>query len=194
MPTQKSAASREVHKPTREEVRRAAGRTIADVVAPKLAVLFCGINPGLYSAAIGCHFARPGNRFWRALHEGGFTSRILTPVEQHTLPAEGWGVTNLVARATASADELRRDELVAGRAVLERKIRKFRPRWLGVLGVGAYRLAFARPHAAIGPQPDALAGALVWVLPNPSGLNAHYQPIDLAREFRRFHRAVTRSR
>jgi TDG/mug DNA glycosylase family protein len=177
-------------RPTRDELRAAAGRSIPDVIGPGLALLFCGINPGLYSAATRCHFARPGNRFWAALHAGGFTDRVLDPPEQRLLLQRGCGITNLVARATASADELRREELIAGGRALERKVRRFGPRWVAILGLGAYRAAFARPAARVGPQSEPLGGAHVWVLPNPSGLNAHYQPAALAAEFMRLALAV----
>jgi TDG/mug DNA glycosylase family protein len=160
------------------------------VLVPGLAVLFCGINPGLYSAAVGHHFARPGNRFWPALYAGGFTPRLLTPSEEQELLQVGCGVTNLVARATATADELEPVELVAGRNRLARKVTRFRPQWLAVLGIGAFRVAFNRPQATVGQQPELLAGAQVWVLPNPSGLNAHHQPSDLARAFRQLRRSA----
>ena len=143
-------------------------------MAPGLRVLFCGINPSLISAATRHHFARPGNRFWPTLHGAGFTPRRLAPAEQRLLLDAGIGLTNLVARATASAAELSASELAAGRRRLEAKVRRLRPRAVAVLGIGAYRHAFARPRAALGPQPERLAGAALWVLPNPSGLNAHY--------------------
>jgi TDG/mug DNA glycosylase family protein len=146
-------------------------------------VLFCGINPGHYSGAVGHHFARPGNRFWPALHRAGFSDRLLAAWEEHRLLDRGYGITNLVARATAGADELARAELLAGRRRMERLVRRHRPRWIAVLGLGAYRAAFGRPLAAVGPQADSLGGARLWVLPNPSGLNAHYQLADLVREF-----------
>jgi TDG/mug DNA glycosylase family protein len=147
-------------------------------------VLFCGINPGLYSAATGHHFARPGNRFWRTLHEAGFTERRLAPAEQRLLLERGLGLTNLVARPTGSAAELSPRELAAGRRRLEAKVRRLRPRAVAVLGLGAYRHAFARPRAGVGLQPEPLAGATLWVLPNPSGLNAHYPLADLVRLYR----------
>nr|WP_240942418.1 G/U mismatch-specific DNA glycosylase [Planosporangium thailandense] len=168
----------------------AAGRTIPDVIAPDLAVLFCGINPGLWSAATGHHFARPGNRFWPALHRGGFTARQLRPDEQEQLLGYGLGITNLVARGSARADELTREELVAGGAALTAKIDEYRPRWLAVLGVGAYRTAFGDRAAAVGPQPTKIAGTPVWILPNPSGLNAHYTLERLAEEFARLREAA----
>jgi TDG/mug DNA glycosylase family protein len=171
-------------RPTRREVAAAVGRTVPDVVAPGLRVLFCGINPGLYSGAVGHHFARPGNRFWKALHLAGFTDRVLTPFEERDLLAAGLGITNLVRRATATADKLSDDELRDGGVALARKVRRFRPEVVAFLGIGAYRVAFGRGEATIGPQPDTVGGVPAWVLPNPSGLNAHYQLEDLATEFR----------
>jgi double-stranded uracil-DNA glycosylase len=169
--------------PTRAEVAGAAGGTVPDLVAPGLRVLFCGINPGLYSAATGHHFARPGNRFWPALHAAGFTSRVIRPYEEHLLLDERLGITNLVARATASAAELSVQELRRGRTALEQKVRRLRPRCVAVLGIGAYRAAFERPRAAIGRQRESIGRSALWVLPNPSGLNANHQLPDLAREF-----------
>jgi TDG/mug DNA glycosylase family protein len=154
------------------------------VIGPGLRVLFCGINPGLYSGATGHHFARPGNRFWPALHQSGFTKRQLHPSEQAELLGAGYGVVNLVNRATAAADELAPEEFVAGRRRLAAKVRRYRPRTVAFLGVGAYCQAFSLRGAVIGPQPDAFEGARVWVLPNPSGLNANYQLPDLVRLFR----------
>jgi double-stranded uracil-DNA glycosylase len=163
---------------------------VPDVIAPDLRVLFCGINPGLYSARVGRHFARPGNRFWKALHGGGFTESVLTSEQQDLLLERGCGVTNLVARESASADELDAEELRAGGRALERKVRRYRPAWVAILGVGAYRVAFAEPRARVGPQERKLADAGLWVLPNPSGLNAHYQVPDLARCFRELREAA----
>jgi len=159
-------------------------------VAKGLRVLFCGVNPSLISAATGHHFARPGNRFWRTLHEAGFTRRRLAPAEQRALLADGIGLTNLVARATASAAELSRGELAAGRRRLEAKLRRLRPSVVAVLGIDAYRRGFARPRAGLGRQPEGLAGAALWVLPNPSGLNAHYQLRDLVTLYRQLREAI----
>ncbi|MEV8507202.1 G/U mismatch-specific DNA glycosylase [Actinoplanes sp. NPDC051475] len=170
-------------RPTPAEIAAAAGRTIPDLVGPDLRVLFSGINPSLYSAATGHHFARPGNRFWPALHRSGFTARLLHPSEQDELPEAGLGITNVVARATARADELSPAELVAGGELLTALVDRWRPRYLAVLGVTAYRTAFNRPKATMGPQPDRIAGVPVWVLPNPSGLNAHYTAETLAAAF-----------
>jgi TDG/mug DNA glycosylase family protein len=177
-------------KPTRAQVAAAAGKTIRPMLAPNLTGVFVGINPGLYTAAIGCHFGRPGNRFWPAVHAGGFTDRLLTPFEQRELLSIGWGITNMVGRATTTADELTDAELVAGAVKLERTIRKFRPRLVAILGVTSYRTAFQRPDAVLGLQAEKLAGAAVWVLPNPSGLNAHYQIEALGRLFAKVRRAA----
>ncbi|WP_433377896.1 G/U mismatch-specific DNA glycosylase [Actinoplanes sp. CA-142083] len=177
-------------RPSPAEVAAAAGRTIPDLVGPGLRVLFSGINPSLYSAATGHHFARPGNRFWPALHLSGFTPRLLHPSEQFGLPAMGLGITNVVARATARADELSAAELVEGGEILTALADRWRPRYLAVLGVTAYRTAFARRTAAIGPQEETIGGVPVWVLPNPSGLNAHFQLDGLATEFARLLAAV----
>jgi len=169
--------------PTAADLAAAYGRSIPDVAGPDLLVLFCGINPGLYSAATGWHFARPGNRFWPALHRGGFTPRQLHPSEQGELLRYRLGITNMVARGTARADELTPDEIVRGGRVLAAKVRELRPRWLAVLGVTAYRTAFGPRRAAVGPQDLTIGATRVWVLPNPSGLNAHYALDRLADEF-----------
>jgi TDG/mug DNA glycosylase family protein len=161
------------------------------VIAPHLAVLFCGINPGLYSAATGNHFARPGNRFWPALHAAGFTPRLLHPAEKTLLLEAGYGLTNLVHRATAAADELSAAELVAGGRQLARKVRRYRPRIVAFLGLGAYRHAFGRSKATFGRQPEPLEGASVWVLPSPSGLNANYQLPQLVQLFGDLRKAAT---
>ena len=167
-----------------------ARQPVPDLLAPNLDVLFCGINPGLYSAAVGHNFARPGNRFWRALFESGFTPRRFAPAEERQLLDLGLGITNLVTRATAAAAELAPAELRAGARGLERKVRRYRPRVTAMVGVTAYRIAFDRPAARLGPQTERLAGSVLWVLPNPSGLNAHHQPADLAKRFRALRRAT----
>ena len=176
-------------RPSKSDLAAAVGRTITDTIAHDLDVLFCGINPGLYSAATGHHFARPGNRFWPALHAAGFTPRILKPWEQRELLKHGCGVTNLVARATVAAAELSREELRAGRLRLERKVRRYRPRFVAVVGIGAYQTAFERPRATLGAQAESMSGAVIWVLPNTSGLNANHRPADFARAFRDLRRA-----
>ncbi len=171
-------------KPTKEQLLAATGKTVRDVIAPDLRVLFCGINPGLYTAAVGHHFARPGNRFWPALYAGGFTSRILSPFEERELLKSGYGITNVVPRTTASADMLTKEEIVTGGKRLRAKVLRYRPRILAILGVGAYRTAFNQPKASVGRQQDRIDETVLWVLPNPSGLNANYQAADLARLFR----------
>jgi TDG/mug DNA glycosylase family protein len=156
-------------------------------------VLFCGINPGLYSGATGHHFARPGNRFWPALHRSGFTGRLLAPAEQDLLPSYGLGITNLVDRATARADELTGEELRSGGERLAALVERHRPAYVAVAGVTAYRAAFGRPRAVIGPQPDGLGPAGLWVLPNPSGLNAGWSLDRIAGELGRLREAVRSS-
>jgi double-stranded uracil-DNA glycosylase len=165
-------------------VAAARNRTIPDLVAPGLRVLFAGINPSLYSAATGYHFARPGNRFWPALHQSGFTERQLAPEDQQLLLADRLGITNVVARATARADELDAAELKAGGIELAALAAELGVDWLAVLGVTAYRAAFGRPRAVVGPQEEPLGGAGVWILPNPSGLNAHWTTPRLVEAFR----------
>lgn len=177
------AARLKAARPSAADLVAARDRTIADVIAPDLDILFVGINPGLWSGATGHHFARPGNRFWRALHEAGLTPTPLSPDRQDDLLRHGPGVTNLVPRTTAAAAELTADELRAGATLLVAKIERFRPRKVAFLGVSTYRTAFDRPKASIGRQAEHIAGAEVWVLPNPSGLNAHYQLPELAAAY-----------
>jgi TDG/mug DNA glycosylase family protein len=179
---------RDGRRPTEADLAAARDRTLPDVLpepGARFTVLFCGINPGLYSAATGYHFARPGNRFWPALHLSGFTPRLLAPSEQHLLPGYGLGITNLVPRASAQAAELTATELAAGGARLLELAARHRPGVVAVAGVTAYRTAFGRPHARIGPQDDMLGPARLWILPNPSGLNAHWQLAAIAEELRR---------
>jgi len=176
--------------PTRAELLAAADRRVRDVVAPGLHVLFCGINPGLYTAWSGFHFAGPGNRFWPTLHAAGFTERRLAPSELRLLPTYGLGVTNVVPRATATAAELAPEEYVAGGRALRRKVLKYEPGILAVLGMGAYRTAFARPKATLGEQPERIGATRLWVLPNPSGLNANYGRDALAALFRALREAA----
>jgi TDG/mug DNA glycosylase family protein len=168
-------------KPTREQLDEARGKALPDLMAPGLRVLFCGINPSVYSAAVRHHFARPGNRFWPALHSAGLTPRLFSPFEDALFLSLGYGLTNLVPRATARAEELEPEELLAGAAALAEKVRLWTPLQVAFLGVSAYRTGFGKPRAALGRQEERLAGAVVWVLPSPSGLNAHYQLADLAR-------------
>jgi TDG/mug DNA glycosylase family protein len=177
-------------RPTPDEIRAANGGSVPDLLAPGLAVLFCGINPSLYSVAVGHHFARPGNRFWPTLHLAGFTDRVLAPPEDALLLDLGYGLTNVVPRGTAVAAELAPREYAEGGALLVEKLRRFRPRWLAILGVEAYRRAFAQPRAAMGRQSGRVGDTPVWVLPNPSGLNAHYQLPGLARAYAEFRQAA----
>jgi TDG/mug DNA glycosylase family protein len=171
-------------RPTRGELAAAAGRTIGDVIAPGLDILFVGINPGLWSGLTGYHFANPGNRFWRAIAMAGLVDRVLDPSEQHELLDRGIGIVNLVARTTASAAELGRVELRAGGRTLVVKVERFRPRTVAFLGISTYRIAFDAPAVEIGLQAERLAGARVWVLPNPSGLNASWTLPRLAEAYR----------
>jgi TDG/mug DNA glycosylase family protein len=177
-------------KPTKQQLADAAGKTVPDVIGPGLHVLFCGINPGLYTAAVGHHFARPGNRFWPTLHQSGFTDRLLSPFEERQLLPLRLGVSNVVARATTAAAELSKEDFIKGGNTLRAKLRRYRPRIVAVLGVGAYREAFSRPKATIGEQDERIAEARVWVLPNPSGLNANYQVDDLVKLFTLLRKAV----
>ena len=177
-------------KPTKQQLIDAEGKTVPDVIGPGLRVLFCGINPGLYTAAVGHHFARPGNRFWPALYQAGFTYRLLSPFEERELLRLQVGITNVVARATAAAAELTKEDFIKGGRSLRTKVRRYGPRIVAVLGVGAYREAFAQPKAVIGEQPERIVEARVWVLPNPSGLNANYQLNDLVKLFKELRRAA----
>jgi TDG/mug DNA glycosylase family protein len=177
-------------RPTKADLLAAADKTVPDVIGPGLLVLFCGINPGLYSAATGHHFARPGNRFWPTLHAAGFTDRLFHPSEERELLALGYGITNVVERASATADKLSQAEMIAGGKRLKTRVKRYAPRFLAVLGVGAYRVAFDHPKAALGLQPDVIDETQVWVLPNPSGLNAHYQTKELVAVFRELWEAM----
>jgi TDG/mug DNA glycosylase family protein len=180
----------QTRKPTKEELAAAVGRTMPDVIAPNLRVLFCGINPSVYSAVVGHHFARPGNRFWPALYKGGFTPRLFKPSEDRELLIYGYGITNIVARATVAAAELTTDELAAGSQQLRNKVQQYQPQVLAVLGISAYRLAFNQPRAVLGQQSETIGTTRLYVLPNPSGLNAHYTPADLARVYSEFRLAA----
>jgi TDG/mug DNA glycosylase family protein len=170
-------------RPTPQELLEAAGKTMPDIIAPNLRVLFCGINPSVYSVVVGHHFARPGNRFWPALHAAGWTPRRFLPSEDAKLLELGCGITNIASRSSVAAAELSREELEMGRAELENKIERFRPQVLAVLGISAYRTAFVRPKAVLGLQEEKIGDTKIWILPNPSGLNAHYHPPQLARLF-----------
>lgn len=178
-------------KPTKEDLRDAMNRTTEDLIDYNLKVLFCGINPGIWSGATGFHFAKPGNRFWKALHFGGFSDRILHPSEEGELLENGFGITSFCKRTTATAAELSNEEIVEGGKFLIKKIEKFTPQFLAVLGIGAYRTAFNQPKAKLGLQTEAIGKTKIWLLPNPSGLNAHYQIKDLAELFSNLRRAVS---
>lgn len=179
-------------KPTPEQLKAAAGKRVPDLIAPGLKVLFVGINPSVYSAAVGHHFARPGNRFWPAIYGGGFTARLLSPWEERELLIAGCGITNVVDRATVAAAEVSPEEYVAGGRRLERKVTRFAPSVVAFLGVTSYRAAYARPGASIGLQAERIGGSRVWVLPNPSGLNAHFTPPQLAKLFGEMRLAIER--
>jgi TDG/mug DNA glycosylase family protein len=179
-------------KPTVAQIAAAGGGTVPDILGAGLNVLFCGINPSLYSAAVGHHFARPGNRFWPALESGGFTPRRFSPFEGAELLPLGLGITNVVARATATAAELSTAEFLEGGRDLEGKVERYRPRFVAFLGITAYRSAFERPRAVVGPQEEHLGGCRIWVLPNPSGLNAHYRLAELGSLFAELRDAVER--
>lgn len=177
-------------KPGKEDLRDAVNRTVEDLIDHDLKILFCGINPGIWSGATGFHFAKPGNRFWKVMHLAGFTDRILHPSEEHELLENGYGMTCFVKRTTARADELTTDEFVEGGKILVKKIEKYKPQMLAVLGMGAFRAAFQKPKAKLGLQEERIGGAKVWLLPNPSGLNAHYQIDALAALFSELRKAV----
>ncbi|HEY6333725.1 MAG TPA: G/U mismatch-specific DNA glycosylase [Blastocatellia bacterium] len=172
-------------RPAREQLLAAAGKGVPDIIAHGLGILFCGINPGLYSGAVGHHFARPGNRFWPALHAAKITGRLLSPYDERQLLEFGCGITNIVDKATATASELSREELEQGALRLARKVKRYKPEFVAILGVTAYRTAFGGTDAELGEQEEKIGTSKIWILPNPSGLNAHYQLKDLARLFRK---------
>lgn len=173
-----------------DELRQFAGKTVPDVIAPDLQVLFCGINPGLYTAATGHHFARPGNRFWPALYAGGFTPRLLHPSEEGELLRQGIGITSLIQRATLGESDLTTAEYIAGAQRLIQTVETYKPKWVVVLGMGAYRKGFREPTATVGLQERTIGDTRVWLLPNPSGLNAHFTPKILAQLFAELRQAV----
>jgi TDG/mug DNA glycosylase family protein len=175
---------------TRDQLHAFRDRTVPDLVGPGLRLLFVGINPGLWTAAAGAHFAHPANRFYPALHAAGLTehrmrvSAGMAESDHWHLVERGIGITNLVERATARADELNRAELVAGGRRLVDKVAAWKPKVVAVVGIGAYRIGFSKPKAAAGRQPEQMSGADVFVLGNPSGLNAHETVATLALAFR----------
>jgi TDG/mug DNA glycosylase family protein len=179
--------------PGRDQLAAAEGRSVPDIIAKDLDVLFCGVNPGLWSAVVGHHFARPGNRFWKALHLSGFTPTLISPDHERDLLTYRLGITNIVDRATRSAGELGKTDLQEGATRLEAKVGRWRPRCVAVLGMGAYRLAFGRPRARLGLQPEPMGSSRLWLLANPSGAQARYQLYDVVgqlRELRAFVRAT----
>jgi len=186
----RAASSPTPPRPTPAALAAAVGSRVPDLIAPGLKVLFCGINPSLYSAVVGHHFARPGNRFWPTLHRAGFTDRLLRPSEERALLELGIGITNVCPLASASAESLTPADYASGCAVLRRKLRRYHPRAIAFLGLGAYRIAASEPNAAVGLQQRPFAGVAAWALPNPSGLNAHYQLADLVECYRALARAV----
>ena len=178
-------------KPTKEQILAATNKTVPDILRPNLDVLFVGINPGLYTAAVGHHFARPGNRFWPAMHKGGFTPTLISPFDSHRLLEWNLGITNMCPRPTAMAQQLSTHELRKGAKVLARKVLRYKPRFIAIVGITSYRIAFDRKEAQLGLQRETIGESKIWVLPNPSGLNAHYQISDLARLFRALKNAVS---
>ncbi|HEX3823047.1 MAG TPA: mismatch-specific DNA-glycosylase [Mycobacteriales bacterium] len=176
-------------RPAKADLQASYGLTIPDAGRPGITVLLVGINPSLWSGWAGLHFARPGNRLWRTLHEAGFTDRLLSPTDTEAIAAAGLGITNLVARSTARADELDSDEIRAGIEPLATLVRAWRPRFVAFLGISTYRIAFSQPKASVGHQATDFAGARVWVLPNPSGLNASYQQPALTAAYAELRRA-----
>lgn len=169
-------------KPTKADLADAIHRQVPDIIAPNLRILFVGINPGIYTAAVRHHFAHPSNRFWKALHDSGITPEPLTAFDNEKLLRYGMGITNIVQRPTKQASELRRDELQAGWKRLERKVQRYKPRWIAICGLDAYRKAI-NPKALLGEQPETINGTRIWVVPNPSGLNANFTPKRLAEVF-----------
>ncbi|MEV7648524.1 mismatch-specific DNA-glycosylase [Arthrobacter sp. NPDC089319] len=175
---------------TRTELLAFQDALVPDLLGPGLRLLFVGINPGLWSAATGSHFARPGNRFYPALAAAGITDHLIRAGEgmaeedRDHLISRGVGITNIVPRATARADELGPDELRAGARRLEEMIEALGPRVVAVAGISAYRVGFGRPKAQLGRQPERMGGAELWAVPNPSGLNAHHNVASLAAVYR----------
>ncbi len=179
-------------RPTALQLAASEGKSVPDIIAPALKVLFCGVNPGLWSAAVSHHFARPGNRFWKALHLSGFTDHLISPDDERDLLRYGLGITNLVDRATRAADELNREDLREGANRLTSKAQRWKPLCVAVLGMGAYRSAFSDLHAKLGLQPNMLGPSKVWLLPNPSGAQARYQIADLVEQFGKLRSFVSR--
>lgn len=178
-------------KPSKDDLQAAYGKTVPDLVRPDLAVLLCGINPSLWSGAVGLHFATPGNRLWPTLHASGWTPRRLMPWETDEVLAAGLGITNLVPRATARAEELTDDELRAGLPRLVALVERVQPTWVAFLGLSSYRVATGERRATVGPQERTVGPSQVWLLPNPSGLNASWQLPRLAEAYAQLRLAAT---
>ncbi len=176
--------------PSKEELQKASTKTLTDLLGPDMKVLFVGINPGLFTAYSGFPYAHPANRFWPTIYAAGFTPRLLQPSEYKTMLEYGYGMTNVVARASANANELTKAEYVEGGKILIEKVLKYQPDWVAFVGIQAYRAAFNKPKAHVGKQEDMIGDSKIWVLPSPSGLNAHYRPADFARVFRELREAV----
>lgn len=176
-------------KPTTEDLLDAKNRRVPDVIAKNLKVLFVGINPGIYTAAVRRHFAHPANRFWKALHSSGFTPRLFSPFENDKLLKLGYGITNIVERPTLHADELKKEELEEGWQKLEKKVRKYRPKWIAVCGIVAYRTLFGK-NIQVGEQDKSIDETRVWLLPNPSGLSSNFTPERLSKVFGELKRKV----
>src|SRR4051812_22807929 len=170
-------------KPTKAQLLNAPKKPAPALTRPNLNILFVGINPGLYTAAVGHHFARPGNRFWPAMHKGGFTDTQVSPFDSAKLLDLNLGITNMCPRPTAMAHQLSTHELRKGAKILRRKVLRYKPRFVAIIGITSYRIAFDRKDAKLGLQPETIGDTKIWVLPNPSGLNAHYQVSDLAKLF-----------
>jgi len=181
-------------RPSREQQLKSIRKRVPDLIAPNLDVLFCGINPGLYSAAVGHHFAGPGNLFWSTILASGLTSRLLSAFDEAELLALGYGITNMVARTSASAEDVAKDELRRGAKALRRKVLKFKPRFLAVCGLVAYRVGFERNKAVVGLQEEKIGDTAIWLLPNPSGLNAFHQPAVMNQMFTDFRIALEAAR
>jgi TDG/mug DNA glycosylase family protein len=180
-----------MRRPSAEELKTQVGRAMPDIIAPNLRVLFCGINPSVYSAVVGHHFARPGNRFWKALFHSGFTPYLFSPDEDESLLDYGLGITNVASPATTAAADLSNDHFISGAQILREKVLGFKPRYLAIIGVSTYRVAFSKPRAVVGPQDETIGDTKIWVLPNPSGLNAHYQIADLNKLYSELREAAS---
>ncbi len=183
----------EKYKPTKQEIADAYNKSVPDIIAPNLIILFCGINPGLYTAAVQNHFGRPGNKFWKALYAAQLTPRLFHPSEQEKLLKLGIGITNLVNRATVKADEVAKDEFIRGGKELIIKVKRYKPQWVAFVGIQAYRTAFFQPHAKVGKQKNKIGNASVWILPSSSGLNAHYPPQKYNQTFRELKQELSRT-